>query len=209
MKTSFFSSSVAFIAVAATVILSGCSKNQTEPTPAPQQNELQSHFTHDAEGWTIVGDAQGGFVAASYAPDGGISDGYIFANDDVTGGTWYFSAPDTYLGDKTTYYNATLKFSLFQHSDMNDQFDAADIVLKNNDQQIVFRLNNFPGTDWTSYHISINETSGWLKGDYNSQIPATKADIEEVLSNITSFLIRGEYQTGPDEGGLDNMEIVR
>lgn len=31
--------------------------------------------------------------------------------------------------------------------------------------------------------------------------------MRNVLSNVTEFWIRGEFQTGADEGGLDNVRI--
>tara|TARA_R110000868_G_scaffold408319_2_gene691276 strand:- start:3937 stop:4524 length:588 start_codon:yes stop_codon:yes gene_type:complete len=63
---------------------------------------ITSGFSEDADGWTIVGDAQGGSnIEASYSPFEGLDDsGYIYAEDRVTGGYWYFSAPEKFRGDK-------------------------------------------------------------------------------------------------------------
>lgn len=165
-------------------------------------------FSQDAAGWTIVGDAQGGYVVASYSEDGGVADGYIYAKDDVLGGVWYFNAPAEYLGDKSNYYGATMRFSLFQKSAMARQFESTDIIIESGDKRISYQLPHYPEEEWGDYAIVIDEESVWLNGNYNSNDKATKSDIEAVLANITGLRIRGEYETGPDTGGMDNFEIV-
>jgi hypothetical protein len=42
---------------------------------------------------------------------------------------------------------------------------------------------------------------------WNWNATATQAQIRSVLSNATSLEIRGEYQTGPDEGALDHVVL--
>lgn len=169
---------------------------------------IADSFAQDAAGWTIVGDAQGGYVVASYSEDGGVTDGYIYAKDDVLGGVWYFNAPDQYLGDKSEYYNATMKFSLFQESAMSRQFEKSDIIIDGGEKRISCQLPKFPGEEWEHYAIKINEEAGWVNGDFDSGSKATKSDIQAVLENVTSLQIRGEFETGPDTGGMDNFEIV-
>ncbi|HLT32463.1 MAG TPA: laminin B domain-containing protein [Aquaticitalea sp.] len=170
---------------------------------------VQDTFAEDEAGWTIIGDAQGGYVAASYSPDGGVTDGYIYADDDVLGGVWYFNAPDSYTGNRLEFYGASLTFSQFQDCDMSDQIEAADIVFSNGEQKITYQHgeNNYPNVEWTNYNIPINADSGWIKGDYDSGILATEAEIKAVLANVTQFIIRGEFESGPDTGGLDNVMI--
>lgn len=168
----------------------------------------ENTFKDDAAGWVITGDAQGGYVAASYSPDGGVADGYIYAKDDVLGGVWYFTAPSSYHGDKSKYYNATLKFSLFQISSMQNQFVSTDIIFENGSKKISHQLPANPGKDWTNYSFKISTGGGWVNGDYKSTTPASEADIKAVLSNVTGFHIRGEFETGPDQGGIDNIEII-
>ncbi|WP_165806011.1 laminin B domain-containing protein [Marixanthomonas spongiae] len=166
-------------------------------------------FKENAEGWRITGDAQGGYTEASYSPDGGVQDGYIYADDNVQGGVWYFTAPETYHGDKNEFYGAKLSFSLFQDSDMSNQFENSDIIFKNGDTQItyVYSPDAYPGEDWTDYSVTISAGNGWLIGEYDSEVEATEADIKAVLANVTEFSIRGEFESGPDNGGLDNIII--
>lgn len=200
-----------------------CSSDDNDdvtPTPEPPSDIVTSdEFKSDAAGWTIIGDAQGGFVEVSWSPDGGVSDGYIFAKDDATGGVWYFSAPQSYKGNKSDYYNATLSFSLFQDSNVSNQFEYEDIVFKSNEKQLFYKhasTSDFPKKDWTNYSITISaNTSGWFIGNYKDRYngpeldyeKATEADMKAILSNLTEFWIRGEFEVGPDKGGLDNVFI--
>ena len=70
----------------------------------------ESTFDADDEGWTVSGDAQGGSVIPDYLAEGGNPDGYISAKDNVTGGVWYWKAPDLYLGDVSGAYGHTLTY---------------------------------------------------------------------------------------------------
>lgn len=191
------------------VLFTGCSSDDEKP---PESNEpiVKSLFEESAEGWKIVGDAQGGYVEPTYFPDGGMIGGYIYADDDVAGGVWFFAAPESYIGDKLEYYGATLNFSLFQDSYMSNQFEFDDIVFRNGELQITYVHGsaNYPTKEWTSYAIPIKAGNGWLLGDYDSDVMATETDMKEVLSNVTEFWIRGEFESGPDAGGLDKVEIT-
>jgi hypothetical protein len=212
MKTIQNKFKILFILFLAGATLTSCSDDE-DPNPEPSTNDnaiAESLFKNNAEGWTIVGDAQGGYIEASYSPDGGVISGYIYADDDVAGGVWHFSAPDSYLGNKTNYYRATLTYSLFQNSAMSDQFENEDITFKSGDQQIFYQIANYPTENWTDYSVKIDENSGWYYGTIDGEYTvATKAQIEEVLSNVTGFWIRGEYESGPDDGGLDKVEIIK
>jgi|SRR5690554_675066 len=193
------------------LLFTACEKDDDD-TPKPKDNSnvtATSQFQKDAEGWTIVGDAQGGYVEASYSPDGGVTDGYIYADDNVTGGVWYFASPDTYHGDKSNYYGKTLSYSLFQESAMSNQFLREDIIFSGDSGRIVYTLdfNDFPDSSWTNYSIKISEAGYWLNDHYQSGDTATAAQIKAVLSSVNSFWIRGEFETGPDSGGLDNVVI--
>ncbi|PVW13915.1 hypothetical protein DDV96_12255 [Marixanthomonas spongiae] len=197
------------IASLSLALLSACNKDDDSGPQAEDKPIADSMFKENAEGWRITGDAQGGYTEASYSPDGGVQDGYIYADDNVQGGVWYFTAPETYHGDKNEFYGAKLSFSLFQDSDMSNQFENSDIIFKNGDTQItyVYSPDAYPGEDWTDYSVTISAGNGWLIGEYDSEVEATEADIKAVLANVTEFSIRGEFESGPDNGGLDNIII--
>ena len=144
---------------------------------------------------------------AAYSPFDGLDDsGYIYAEDDVTGGVWYFVAPAKYHGDMSAYADGTISFWLIQQSNMDDQFDSKDVILDNGDgEQIYHKHDNYPGLDWTSYTIALNESGNWMNGDDQ---PASMSEIEAVMSDVVSVWIRGEFQTGSDTGGLDQFQFM-
>src|SRR5699024_1065915 len=113
---------------------------------------VQDQFEKDAAGWKIQGDAKGsGAGEPEHSSDGGVNGGYIHAKDDVSGGVWYFEAPEKYLGNKKKFYGATLKYYLYQHSDISNQFEREDVLIKSDDKEIYYTLINFPDTTWTPY----------------------------------------------------------
>lgn len=169
---------------------------------------VSSHFKTDAEGWTIVGDAQSGDVEPVYFAEGGVKNGFIHAEDDVAGGVWYFSAPEAYLGNKKSFYGKTLYYSLFQKPTADRSFDDADIIIASDNNKIYFVVDNYPDTTWTHYKVKIDADANWYDGNYSKSGKRATADqIKSVLSNVTKFWIRGEYRTGPDNGGLDEVKI--
>ncbi len=191
--------------IGSVALLMSCKKDKNDPEVI-----IEDLFKKDASGWTIVGDAQGGYVEPSYSPDGGVNDGYIFAEDNVTGGVWYFAAPNTYKGNRTEYYNKTLHYSLFQESSMSDQFEREDIIFKSGNKQIFYLASQYPTAEWTSYSVKINDANGWYVGSFQgNHSPATETEMKEVLSDVTDFWIRGEFESGPDKGGLDKVQIKK
>jgi len=162
-------------------------------------DSIISKFDKDDEGWVVVGDAKEAFAKPDY------KDGYIFATDEATGGVWYWSAPEKFLGDKSCFYGKKLSFSLKQSSTDN-QFDDADIIIEGENIKIVYNTEKNPGTDWTNYSVTLSEKSGWL---YNLEEPkqVSKEDFMSVLKNIKALYIRGEFVEGDDNGSLDNVRI--
>ena len=148
MKNYQFNLKHIFYLFTVSLLMVGCSSDDDSPEPPNEEASIEdSLFEDDAEGWTIVGDAQGGYIEASYSEEGGVIEGYIYADDDVAGGVWYFSAPDDYLGDKNEYYGATLNYSLFQNSAMSDQFESEDIIFKSDEKQIFYLISEYPTSD--------------------------------------------------------------
>jgi hypothetical protein len=82
-----------------------------------------------------------------------------------------------------------------------------DVYLKNNTDVVALNINDHPGTDWTSYAVTLHPSVGWQQDD-GSGPPATLSDFQTVLSNLTALEIRGEYVTGSDTGGLDNVQLI-
>lgn len=168
---------------------------------------VSSHFEKDSENWTIKGDAQGDSAEPTYFPEDGVANGYIHAKDDAAGGVWYFSAPEKYLGSKKNFYGRTLSYSLFQKPQKNSQFDSPDIVFGSGEDEIFYLVEDYPDTTWTHYQVRISSDKDWFFGKYKDKKVATEEQIKSVLSNLDKFWIRGEYRSGADWGGLDEVVI--
>jgi len=175
-----------------------------------------SGFAGDAEGWTITGDAQADRVEADYDGTGGNPDGLISAVDDVTGGIWYFQAPAKYLGDASAAYGRFLTFDL-KTTYVYDPFDSFDVILAGAGKVLVFNTPINPATDrWTSSKVPLKEASGWAvigavgdsyPADFSTLPAPSEADVRAVLGDVDQLLIRGEFNTGPDTGFLDNVRF--
>lgn len=197
--------------------LSGCFLSSDDEFD-PRGARSSSGFAADDDGWTITGDAQATSVKPDYSGTGGNPDGLIRAKDDVTGGVWYFQAPQKYLGTAGATYGRKLQFDL-QTSNLEDPFDDYDVVLQGDGKTIVFDTPNNPGIDtWTSYSIPLDEDAGWRKIDslsveyvsaerFASFPPVTSEELRAVLGALTTFRIRGEFNTGEDTGALDNVRF--
>lgn len=200
------------VLVIALVALAGCSGDTGEPTSEEPTTEsgpapVTSTFDSGAEGWSIVGDAQSREVAPDHVADGGAPGGHLEATDDVTGGVWYWNASAAYLGDKSAYAGGTLSFELRQSS-TSSQFDATDVILESGDTRLGYDFGDettHPGTDWTSYEVALS-ANGWT--NLESEEPATAAEVEQVLADLDSLTIRGEYREGSDTGSLDTVELA-
>src|SRR5262249_58318021 len=86
------------------VLLASCT------TSASTTEVVSSGFDFDDDGWRIVGDAQE--ATPQYSPTGGNPAGLISADDDVTGGVWYFRAPSKFRGDQSENYGRDISFDL-------------------------------------------------------------------------------------------------
>lgn len=167
--------------------------------------KVVSGFSADDDGWTIVGDAQASSVKPDYSGTGGNPDGLISAKDDATGGVWYFQAPAKYLGDDSATYGKLLEYDL-KVTPITNPFDDVDVLLEGGGKRLVFDTSPAPGTDWTTFKVPLSETAGWKK-DTLAGDAATAAELQAVLANLTLFRIRGEFNTGPDTGSLDNVRF--
>jgi uncharacterized repeat protein (TIGR01451 family) len=162
---------------------------------------ITSVFDANNEGWQTFGDATS--PTATFQATGGNPGGRVCATDARQGIFWYFQAPAKFLGNVSSAYNRTLSFDLRQ-SATDSPSAADDIILIGGGLTLVFNTPNDPGTDWTSYTVSLNE-AGWRNTATNQ--PATQSEMLQTLSALTALRIRGEYRSGPDTGCLDNVVL--
>jgi uncharacterized RDD family membrane protein YckC len=159
---------------------------------------VASTFDDDAEGWKISGDAQG------ESDDPTFEAGAITARDDQAGGTWYWQAPQSFLGNKLHVYEHDLLFRLKVDA-TNYPFVENDIVLEGGSLTLLYDTLSNPSTEWTSYRIRLDESAAWMNRDAKRR--ATRDEVRQVLANITRLAIRGEFREGPDNGWIDDVSL--
>lgn len=176
-------------------LLIGCYRFALTPIDPPDSNS----FDEGDQGWRI---SEGG--VGSFSATGGYPGGYMAGTDnfDPVRTFWYFIAPAPFINEVRRGYGKTLRFDLFQSATDEQRF-TYDVILTDGIDTLTFDASYNPGTTWTSYAIKLDELSGWQNGNER----ATKADLQAVLTNLTDLRIRGEFRSGPDQGGLDNVAI--
>ncbi len=92
-----------------------------------------------------------------------------------------------------------------KQSDLSAPFDAADVILSDGEATLYFNHAQPPGIEWTSFKIPLDASAGWLHQDTDKAAGPDK--LNQVLSRLTKLWIRGEFRTGDDTGGLDNVAI--
>lgn len=183
------------------MLLAGCLGGDADP--------VRSSFDDGPEEWTVAGDAQGESDVPDHHDEGGDPGGYVSAEDDGEGETWYWNASPAYLGDKEAYYGGTLSFDLRQSS-TTSQFQNTDVVLLGEDGDVLTHdfgdASQHPGENWTAYEVPL-EASAWTVGNETDGAAANASDMREVLGDLDEVWIRGEYVTGSDTGGLDDVVL--
>lgn len=167
--------------------------------------DVASFFDEGSEGWTAVGDTS---VGVEYLPTGGRTGSGLRVKDDATGGVWYWVAAAKFLGNQSSAFGRSLRFDLKQVlSSGPDQFETDDVVIETTGLRLVFDIPS-PPTDgtWRTYEVPLIAAAGW-KVSSSSGAAATDEQLKSALTNITRLLIRGEFQTGPDTGFLDNVVL--
>jgi hypothetical protein len=192
------------VLVSTFVLFASCRRSDpTGPGADPSRYPVDSRFLQNSEGWTARGD---GILV--YSPTGGNpgSTGYILIIDQTLGDTFYFAAPSKFLGDVSGAYGRLLTFDLvWSETSLSDYKDGDDVILEGGGNTIVASLPHVPATTWTSYTIPLSAGGGWVR--QGTDQPATAAEIQSVLGSLQRFWIRGEFRSGPEQGGLDNVRL--
>jgi alkaline phosphatase D len=179
-------------------------------TPAP----VTSTFDTDADGWVTLNDG-----SLSYVATGGNPGGHLFASDLGQGSWWYFQAPNKYIGDKSAYIGGTLSFDAKQSGGaFNDAPTYGDIVLLGtNGVALAYNFDTPHGTAWAGFEATLVAsdwtvatvgTAGGLVTYTQSSVAPTDAEFEAVLSDVAALYVRGEYRSGSDSSGLDNVVLA-
>ncbi|MEX2559756.1 MAG: ELWxxDGT repeat protein [Pirellulales bacterium] len=119
-----------------------------------------------------------------------------------------FQAPALFLGDQSAAYGGTLH--LEQRLLTSDGANYPMVLLSDGTLFLQFRTTP-PGTDWTAYDIPLVVSAGWEVSDLSDTAdpdpPATEAQLQQVLGNLTLFNIWADWLTGSDRVDLDNVRL--
>ncbi|MFO0796133.1 MAG: FG-GAP-like repeat-containing protein [Gemmataceae bacterium] len=183
---------------------------------------IASRFETGPEDWTLSNDA----ATPEYRPAGGNPGGHIFVQPVTGAATMYWTAPSKFLGDQSAAYGLTLSFDLW--TDQTDGTPGADsgrwLQLRGTSggqSVILFYQLQFPATEtWTKYAIPLVAGPAWRIGPASRNVtefdrppagtasPPTDAQFRDVLGTLTGLHIPGEYSTGQDSDGLDNVVLL-
>jgi hypothetical protein len=161
----------------------------------PAKANLTSTFDSSAEGWNAV-DPTGDYTS-TWQSSGGNPGGYLRGSEsDPLGGTGYFYAPTSWLGNWSAYAGGTISYDL-KVFDGTDYFNDLDVIISNGSDSVSWSSNINPvGDGWVTFQVQL--TAANFSG----------ASLASILSNVTSFSIRGEFISGPEAEGLDNVTIA-
>lgn len=160
----------------------------------------QSTFDADDEGWVTIGDS----LPIQFNQTGGHPGGYVNGQDQSLGETWYFRAPAKFLGTRSTAYGQTLTYDLIA-SAIPDDRNSADVILRSGSLTLLYYGVHLPSTGWSHFSVPLKPGKNWIVGDTRRK--ASAKQFKQVLANLQEMDIRGEYITGPDTEGLDNVVL--
>ena len=75
--------------------------------------------------------------------------------------------------------------------------------------------NQLAGETWSKFAVNLDTTSPWHLYGFDAGISdggffdagASEDQIRQVLSNVVSFKIRGEWSTAPEQSCVDNIYV--
>lgn len=175
----------------------------------PLAPSTRSGFSGGVDGWTIatLTDQSALTVdstdAVVFQVGGGVPSSNVLGTD-FGAGSWYFSAPEAYLGDQSDMFGGTFSYELKQVLGSGALSSNAELIFQGAGISISHQAVN-PFTDFTAYQFDLDGAGGWKV--VGSGIAASDAVIQQVLSDIQALYILGEYVNGADQAALDSVEF--
>lgn len=177
-------------------------------------SQINSDFASNDEGWTTPDAA-----SMSYSATGGNPAGYLSAAPFfITTGSgniylyYYFIAPGKFTGNRSGYYDGTLRYDV-QMSSTNTSTQHAEVIIRSPTTSLFY----YPTTPfqppaapaWTTFSVRMNDVGGfWKTTDTPTGQAATSTEIKAVLNSLTSLEIRGLYRDANTTTRLDNITLM-
>ena len=173
---------------------------------------VQSTFDTSIEGWTVFERRTGPAIGFRYAATGGNPGGCAEGNETTpNGGTWHFKAPAKFSGNLSGLYGGYIEYQVRQPI-KDVRWAWPDVELGGSGIQLGC-FAGYPGSNWTTFRLPLNSTNFWLKLPAIDKWPGTvvhptEAELLRVLSSVTNFMIRGEYNDDAPHVYLDNVRLL-
>ncbi|HQL79927.1 MAG TPA: laminin B domain-containing protein [Verrucomicrobiota bacterium] len=169
----------------------------------------RSTFETNSEGWMVVDRVFNSLEitntrAPIYTNSGGNPDGCIYTGDGD--GDFYFRAPAKFLGNQSAAYGCILRFDLISDTaDVPANLLYSVILTGGGVTNFASFLPVLQADKWALFPIPIQAGAPWTNAA--TGVTATETDIRTCLAALESLDIAGEFGTGPDTGGLDNVYL--
>ncbi len=170
--------------------------------------QITSTFDTNADGWTLLNTAT--TLTPIQSASGGNPGGFISATYSSTtaASTQNWIAPAKFLGNQVVRsIDMNIRFDMQQSQAGTASNINGDIRIESNSTILVYSLPTKPvvAPGWSSYSLKLDETQGWRITTTTGSL-ATRTQIIQVLSSITSIEIRGTFATNTSyTSGIDNV----
>jgi hypothetical protein len=178
---------------------------------------LYSSFDAGTEGWSITSlqiPGGGGTPLAQVGGGGVGGSGFVWTEDTANGRLW-FVAPGAWTGD---YYQGSLSFYLL-NPNPNVISTEPRVRISGGGQTVYYFGGSAPGSDWVFDSAPLQGGPGWYVTPESwivPFVPATPAEVQTVMSGITSIWINADWVSrywghplGDDGHDLTSLDEVR
>ena len=185
----------------------------------PETRSISSDFLYSADGWTKAG-KDAASVEMMHAP-------MLVQGRDDGKRSWWFSAPQKFLGDQTRMYRGSLSLRVgfweysgqFINSSSADQgsFESFDVILTSQSAGISLGRNRLllPLAFIQQVSAELWEGGGWVVihpvtsgGPSITKHPnCSHIDFLKVVSSLSSLWVRGGYYTGAEETYIMSVSL--
>jgi hypothetical protein len=170
------------------------------------RGEVHSFFDASAEGWTALSeDLQ--TETPQFEDHAGDPGGFIRQPDFGTG-SWFFIAPEAYLGDLSAYRGGVLSLSLRAEGTTAPSAETVDIVIEGSAGTLTLDLeaDRTPVYAWSRESFRLTHFAAWVYSGPHVGL-SLHEQIGLVLADVTGLRIRGDWGDGPDVGHLDSVVL--